>query len=69
MEKPRLQPERLWRSNADSDRADDGSIHPAWRAFIRYCSDLGHGELEKLSIQDGLPILAEHVRQKVKFKA
>jgi hypothetical protein len=35
---------------------------------MRYCRELGHGELERLCIQDGVPVMAEHVRQKVKFK-
>jgi len=43
------------------------SPHPAWRAFMRYCADLQHGEIEILKIQDGLPVLAEVVRRKVKF--
>jgi len=43
------------------------SLHPAWRAFIRYCAELQHGEMEILKIQDGLPVLAEVVRKKVKF--
>lgn len=42
-------------------------IHPAWSAFIKYCEDLGYGEIEKLKIQDGLPMLAEEVKKKVKF--
>jgi hypothetical protein len=42
-------------------------LHPAWMAFIRYCERLGHGEIEKLKIQDGLPVLAEITTQKVKF--
>ncbi len=42
-------------------------LHPAWVAFIRYCERLGHGEIEKLKIQDGLPVLAEITTQKVKF--
>jgi len=45
----------------------DKSIHPAWLAFIRYCSELQHGEIEVLKIQDGLPVLAEVVRKKIKF--
>jgi hypothetical protein len=49
-------------------RAADKSIHPAWLALIQYCRELGHGELERLCIQDGVPVMAEHVRQKVKFK-
>lgn len=43
------------------------ALHPAWRAFVRYCAELQHGEIEVLKIQDGLPVLAEVVRKKVKF--
>jgi len=39
----------------------------AWLAFIRYCRQIGHGEIERLRIQDGLPVLAEVTRKKVKF--
>ncbi|MBV8818458.1 MAG: hypothetical protein JO022_08895 [Acidobacteriaceae bacterium] len=45
----------------------DKELHPAWREFIRYCGDLRHGEVEKLTIQDGVPVLAEITRKKVKF--
>lgn len=45
----------------------DKSLHPAWRAFVRYCAELQHGEIEVLKIQDGLPVLAEITRKKVKF--
>ena len=34
---------------------------------IRFCTDLRHGEIERLSIQDGLPVLAEITKKKVKF--
>ena len=47
--------------------AADRSVHPSWLAFIRYCSELQHGEIEILKIQDGLPVLAEVVRKKIKF--
>ena len=43
-------------------------LPPAWREFIRYCRELRHGEIERLSIQDGLPVLAEITKKKVKFK-
>lgn len=43
------------------------SLHPAWRAFVRYCEKLEFGEIEILKIQNGLPVLAEVVRKKVKF--
>ena len=45
----------------------DKPLHPAWRAFVRYCAELQHGEIELLKIQDGLPVLAEVTRKKVKF--
>ena len=45
----------------------DKSIHPAWLALIHYCRELQHGEIEVLKIQDGVPVLAEVVRKKIKF--
>jgi hypothetical protein len=45
----------------------DRIMHPAWRLFIEYCSELNHGEIEVLKIQDGLPVLAEVTKKKVKF--
>ena len=45
----------------------DKPLHPAWRAFVRFCVGLQHGEIEILKIQDGLPVLAEVTRKKVKF--
>jgi hypothetical protein len=42
-------------------------LPPAWREFIRFCTDLQHGEIERLSIQDGLPVIAEVTKKKVKF--
>lgn len=43
-------------------------VHPAWREFMHFCRDLQYGEIERLSIQDGLPVLAEVARKKIKFK-
>jgi hypothetical protein len=42
-------------------------VHPAWVRLMQYCSELGHGEIEKLKIQDGVPVIADVVREKVKF--
>jgi hypothetical protein len=42
-------------------------LHPTWHAFIRYCVELQHGELERLKIQNGLPVLAEVIKAKIKF--
>jgi hypothetical protein len=45
----------------------DAGMPAAWREFIRFCQELRHGEIEHLSIQDGLPVLAEITKKKVKF--
>ena len=45
------------------------TLHPAWCAFIRYCEELKYGEIERLKIQDGIPVLAEVVEKKIKFAA
>jgi len=50
-----------------NQRISDSDLHPAWSAFITYCSELEHGEIETLKIQNGLPVLAEITRKKVKF--
>lgn len=42
-------------------------LHASWLAFIRYCAELRHGEVERLKIQDGLPVIAEVIKEKVKF--
>lgn len=42
-------------------------VHPVWREFITLCESIQFGEIEKLSIKDGLPHLAEEVRKKIKF--
>ena len=46
-------------------RADQ--LHPGWLALIRLCRDIDHGEIERLRIQDGLPVLVEVTRQKIKL--
>jgi len=43
------------------------SLHPAWVNFIRHCRELGFGEISQLKIQDGLPVMAEETKKKVKF--
>jgi hypothetical protein len=44
-------------------------LHPAWLRLIEYCARLGHGEIEKLKIQDGLPMAAEITTRKIKFSS
>ena len=43
------------------------SVHPAWLQLMRFCAELRHGEIEKLKIQDGLPMAAEVTTKKIKF--
>ena len=50
-----------------SENRTSVSVHPAWLHLMRYCAELGHGEIEKLKIQDGLPIAAEVTTRKIKF--
>jgi hypothetical protein len=54
-------------SGAADRQAQTGSLHPAWLSFIRYCAQLRHGEIERLCIQDGVPVLAESTTKKIKF--
>ncbi len=42
-------------------------VHHSWHAFIKYCESMGFGEIEILKIQNGLPVMAEVVKRKVKF--
>ncbi|MEW5979972.1 MAG: hypothetical protein AB1898_29600 [Acidobacteriota bacterium] len=54
-------------STSASRGSTDNGVHPSWLALIKLCRELGHGEIERLSIQDGLPVLAETVRKKCRF--
>ena len=45
----------------------DREVPPAWKALMEYCRQLQHGEIERLRIQDGLPVIAEVITQKIKF--
>jgi hypothetical protein len=42
-------------------------LHPAWQVFMDLCRDVGHGEIERLKIQDGLPVFAEVITEKIKL--
>ncbi len=53
-------------AEARNSEASSG-LHPAWQEFVRFCQEMGFGEIETLKIQDGLPVLAEVTKKKVKF--
>jgi len=52
--------------NRPGEAAGSG-LHPAWRALIRFCREVGHGEIERIRIQDGLPVSAEVVTKKIRW--
>ena len=43
------------------------ALHPAWQELIRFCRDLKHGEIERINIQDGLPVSAEVIKKKIRW--
>jgi len=47
--------------------ASGAAIDPAWLRFMSLCREMRYCEIERLVIQDGVPILAETVKKKVKF--
>lgn len=67
--KPMPEPNRKMLLAEQALMPGNGNLAPAWCEFIRFCADLKHGEIERLSIQDGLPVLAEVTKRKVKFHA
>jgi hypothetical protein len=42
------------------------ALHPAWAAFIRLCQEIEFGELERVKLQNGLPVSVEVVKRKIK---
>ena len=66
MARPKLEARLVDRASGNRTGAE---IHPAWLRLMRYCAELGHGEIEKLKIQDGLPMAAEVTTTKVKFSS
>ena len=57
----------LTKASRVQDQSNASVLHPAWDRLIRYCAELGYGEIEKLKIQDGLPMTAEVTTRKIKF--
>jgi len=57
----------LQNAEAASTRRSGDELHPAWQAFIEYCCDLDHGEIECIKIQNGLPVSAEVIKKKIRW--
>lgn len=64
--RPRLREQRS--RTAGARVGPEASYPPGWEAFIVFCRDLQFGEIERLKIQDGIPVSAETVKTKIKFK-
>ena len=43
------------------------NLHPAWQAMIRFCRDLGYGEIACVKIHGGVPISAEVATKKIRW--
>jgi hypothetical protein len=50
-----------------NDKTETIQVKQGWVRFIKYCEQLGFGELTRLAIQDGLPVSAERVKKKIRF--
>lgn len=55
------------KSNAEVQAGKLIRVHPVWYSFIKYCEAIKNGEIERLKVQNGLPMLAEEVKKKIKF--
>ena len=42
-------------------------LHPAWQEMIRFCQEMGYGEISCLKIHDGIPVAAEVVTKKIRW--
>ena len=56
----------LKKTTAQMESAEEG-LHPAWRAMIRFCREMGYGEISCIKIHDGIPIAAEVVTKKIRW--
>lgn len=47
--------------------AEEPVLTSQWLDFVKFCNELRFGRIEKLEIQNGVPVFAESVTTKVKF--
>lgn len=64
---PDLQSDRMIYDPKNEHSGKLAQVPEPWARLIRFCQELGHGEIERLKIQDGVPVIADLVREKVKF--
>jgi hypothetical protein len=53
--------------NGNKPNKPGDAANLVWSQFIRYCAEMNHGEIERLKIQDGLPVMAELAVRKIRF--
>jgi hypothetical protein len=59
---------KKWRQKDEhSEKGRLIHVHPSWCSFIKSSESPGFGKIDKLKIQDGLPIAAEEIKSKVRF--
>jgi len=52
----------------DSPQTKQGAkVHPAWLALMRHCREIGFGEIERIKIQDGVPVMIETTIKRTKL--
>lgn len=54
-------------SETEAAKPREIEVNSQWIEFIDYCNTVQFGRLEKLDIQNGMPVFAEAVITKVKF--
>jgi len=45
----------------------EAELHPAWQSIIRFCREMGYGEIACLKIHDGVPVSADVVTRKIRW--
>lgn len=48
-------------------RKENIQLPIGWIRFIRYCEKIDFGELQRVQIQNGVPVSAEKATEKIKF--
>lgn len=66
LNRPTAQP-KIGLANAECTFESGAGLHPAWQAMIRFCREMGYGEISCIKIHDGLPISAEVVTKKIRW--
>ena len=61
------QAESVVKKTAAQIASTQDGLHPAWQAMIRFCQEMGYGEISCIKIDDGIPVAAEVVTKKIRW--